>query len=265
MATNVAQIGLARNEKHEYFLDGKGPITSVTTVIKIVDKSGPLVGWAKRITAEAAVRHADKLPEWVADFGEDGAVSMLTKASNVIRDKAANAGSDIHQFAEAIVRGEDVVVPEELAPYVASYRKWLADFEPEFLAAEEMVYSHHGYAGTFDAIARIAGEVWMLDYKTSKGVYEETALQLAAYANADFIGRAGDPLRYGIPEVEQYGVVHIRPEGAELVPYDCTGAFEAFLDFMRGQQWRQRGSIVGAPVGPALLKFPAQAKEAIAS
>ena len=259
----IAQVGLARDEQHNYYLDGQGPITSVTTILKIVDKSGPLVGWAKRITAEAAVRHSAELPGWVESFGEAGAVGMLTKAASVIRDKAANAGSDIHQFAEAITRGQEVTVPEELAPYVAAYRKWLTDFEPEFLAAEEMVYSHHGYAGTFDAIVSIAGETWMLDYKTSKGVYEETALQLAAYANADFIGRAGDPNRYAIPAIDQYGVVHIRPEGAELVPYDVTGAFEAFLAFKRGAEWRQREGIVGRPVGPALLNFPhAPAKEA---
>jgi hypothetical protein len=258
---NVAQVGLARNERHEYFLDGKGPIASVTTILKVVDKSGPLVGWAKRITAEAAVKHRVELAGWVESFGDDGAVSMLTKAATVIRDKAANAGSEIHQLAEAIVKGQDVEVPEDLAPYVAAYRTWVAEFEPEFIAAEEMVYSHHGYAGTFDAIVRIAGEVWMLDYKTAKGVYPETALQLAAYAAADFIGRPGDPNRYAIPAIDQYGVVHIRPEGAELVPYDCTGAFEAFLAFKRGAEWRQREGIVGQPVGPALLKFQAPAKE----
>lgn len=262
--SNVAQVGLARNEKHEYFLDGRGPITSVTTILKIVDKSGPLIGWAKRVTAEAALRHAADLPKWVEDFGGDGAVGMLTKATNVIRDKAANAGSEIHTFAEAIVRGQEVAVPEELQPFVSSFLKWRADFEPEFLAAEEMVYSRHGYAGTLDAIVRIAGEVWLLDYKTSKGVYEETALQLAAYGAADFIGRPGDPNRYAIPAIDQYGVVHIRPEGAELVPYDVTGAFEAFLAAKRVHDWRARGSIVGQPIGSALLKFQAPAKEAVA-
>jgi hypothetical protein len=259
----IATVGLARDEKHRYFLDGAGPIASVTTILQVVDKSGPLVGWAKRITAEAAVKHRTDLPGWVDTFGDDAAVSMLTKAATVIRDRAANAGSEIHSFAEAIARGQEVEVPEDLAPFVASYRQWLADFEPEFLAAEEMVYSHHGYAGTFDAICRIAGEVWMLDYKTSKGVYPETALQLAAYANADFIGRPGDPTHYSIAPIEQYGVVHIRPEGAELVPYDVDGAFDAFLAFKRGADWRSREGIVGRPVGPALLKFPAQAKEKV--
>jgi len=258
---NVAQIGLARDEQHNYYLDGQGPILSVTTILKVVDKSGPLVGWAKRITAEAAVRHSTELPGWVTTFGEDGAVSMLTKAASVIRDKAANAGSDVHSFAEAIARGKPVEVPEELAPYVASYRTWLDQFQPEFLAAEEMVYSHHGYAGTLDAIVRIAGETWCLDYKTSKGVYAETALQLAAYGAADFIGRPGDPIHYAIPAIDQYGVVHIRPEGAELVPYDVSGAFDAFLAAKRLTDWRS-GSVVGAPVGPALLHFPAPAKGA---
>jgi hypothetical protein len=262
----IAQIGLARDEHHNYYLDGKGPITSVTTVLKIVDKSGPLIGWAKRVTAEAALRHADELGKWIEDFGNDGAVSMLTKASNVIRDKAANAGQEIHGYAEAIAKGQEVEVPEDLSPFVNALLQWMKDFEPEYLAAEEMVYSRHGYAGTLDAIVRIAGEVWLLDYKTSKGVYEETALQLAAYGAADFIGRAGDPNRYEIPAVQQYGVVHIRPEGAELVPFDVTGAFEAFLAAKRLAEWRSGKDIVGRPVGPALLKFPfhAPAKEAIA-
>jgi hypothetical protein len=126
-----------------------------------------------------------------------------------------------------------------------------------------MVYSHHGYAGTLDAIVRIAGETWLLDYKTSKGVYPETALQLAAYANADFIGRPGDPIRYGIPVIEQYGVVHIRPEGAELVPMDVGGAFEAFLAAKRLTDWRS-ADVVGRPVGPALLNFPRTSERVVA-
>jgi len=260
--SGVAQVGLARDAKHNYFLEGQGPIPSVTTILKIVDKSGPLVGWAKRITAEAAVRHASEIPTWIESFGEDGAVGMLTKAASVIRDKAANAGSDVHQLAEAITRGQDVTVPEDLAPFVAAYRKWLADFEPEFLAAEEMVCSvEHGYAGTFDAIAVIAGETWMLDYKTSKGTYSETSMQLAAYGFANFIGRPGDATRYAIPPIHQYGVVHIRPEGAELIPYDVTSAeFDAFLHAKALGAWKDgRGqTVIGQAIGPALLKLQAK-------
>lgn len=261
----VIEVGLARDPKHNYFLDGKGPIPSVTTILRIVDKSGPLVGWAKRITAEAAVDHRSEIDGWVQMGGRDGAVGLLTKAASTLTERAAITGSDVHGYAEAISRGQEVQIPDELQPFVIAYRAWVTDFAPDFLAAEEMVCSElYGYAGTFDTIAVIAGETWLIDYKTSKGVYPETALQLAAYGHADFIGRPGDPTRYAIPPIDQYGVLHLRPEGYELVPFDLSGAFEAFLAAKRLAEWKATRDIVGAPVGPALLKFQAPAKEAIA-
>lgn len=275
MNAGIATVGLARDAKHRYFLNGAGPVKSkeypqgyypsVTWALQAIDRSGPLIGWAKNITAQAALEHRAELDGWVKTFGLEAAQKMLTQAATVQRDRAANAGSEIHQLAEAIVRGHDVEVPEDLAPYVAAYRTWISRFEPEFLAAEEMVVSErHGYAGTLDAIVRIAGEIWLLDLKTSRGVYLETACQLSAYGAADFIGKPGDPRRYAIPKIDQYGVVHIRPEGAELVPYDVTGAFEAFLAAKHLATWRLREGIVGMPIGPALLHFPAPAKGAVA-
>lgn len=264
--SQIVQVGLTRDAKHNYYLDGQGPIPSVTTVLRIVDKSGPLVGWAKRITAEAAIDNRADLEKWYELGGRDGAVGLLTKATDTLRDRAATQGTDIHALAEAITLGHEVTVTDEQAPFVAAYRAWMADFEPSFLAAEEMVCSElHGYAGTLDAIVEIAGETWLLDYKTSKGVYSETALQLAAYGAADFIGRAGDPTRYALPKIDQYGVLHLRPEGYELVPFDLTGAFDAFLSAKRLAAWKSSEQAVGPAIGPGLLKFQAPAKEAIAS
>ncbi len=260
--------GLSRDARHVYRWEDGEPIPSVTTVLGIVDKSGPLIGWAKRITAEAAVDHRAELGGWVDLGGRDGAVALLTKAATTQRDRAANAGSEVHQFAEAIARGQDVDVPVELAPFVAAYRTFLAEFDPEFLAVEEMVCSlKHNYAGTFDAIARISGETWLLDYKTSKGVYAETAMQLAAYGHAEFIGRPNDTEKYAIPPIDQYGVVHIRPEGYELVPYSVTSrTFRAFLAARHLHEWRdtEAKTVIGQAIGPALLKFQAPATEAVA-
>lgn len=261
----INPVGLTRDASHHYYLDGEGPLPSVTTILGVLDKSGPLVGWAKRITAEAAVDNAAQIPGWVELGGRDGAVGFLTKAATAKRDRAANAGSEVHRLAEAIVRGQDVEVPEELVPFVAAYRKFLADFEPEFLAAEEMVASvAYGYAGTLDAIALLSGETWILDIKTGKGVYPDTALQLSAYANADFIGRPGIAQRFAIPPATQYGVIHLRPEGYELVPYDVTDStFRAFLaaKSLHGWQTGEATKVVGQPIGPALLAFPRTAKE----
>jgi len=263
--TDITQIGLARDEKHVYHWNGGEALPSVTTILGVVDKSGPLIGWAKRITAEAAVDHRAQIEDWVGIGGRDGAVQFLTKAATVQRDRAANAGSEVHAFAEAIARGQDVEVPDELMPFVTAYRGFLNDFQPKFLAAEEMVCSlKHQYAGTLDAICVIANETWMLDYKTSKGVYPETALQLAAYGRAEFIGKPGTPQKFRIPPIDQYGVLHLRPEGFELVPYTVTPeTFRAFLAARLLHGWREGEGkgVIGQAIGPQLLKFQAPAKE----
>lgn len=267
--TGIVQIGLTRDAKHNYYIDGNGPLPSVTTILRIVDKSGPLVGWAKRITAEAAVDHRAELEGWVQLGGRDGAVGFLTKAASTVTERAATTGANIHALAESITLGHDVTVTDEQAPFVAAYRQWLADFAPEFLAAEEMVCNVSvGYAGTFDAIVKIAGEMWLLDLKTGKGIYPDMALQLAAYGHSEFIGRAGEAVRFGIPPIDHYGILHVRPEGYELVPYDVGEAeFDAFLAAKRLYDWRQdrEPKMMGQAIGPRLVNFPhAPAKEAIA-
>src|SRR5574337_1930961 len=72
-------------------------------------------------------------------------------------------------------------------------REWLDDEEPDILLSEKTVFSReHGYAGTLDLLARtrIGGSrpVTVVDVKTSKSIYNETAYQLTGYARADFVG-----------------------------------------------------------------------------
>jgi hypothetical protein len=81
--TAIAPLGLTRDAKHRYtWNDGRlvaGPLPSVTTVLGVLDRSGPLVGWAKRETAACAVRNLDTLATMRAaggpaprDVDEDG-------------------------------------------------------------------------------------------------------------------------------------------------------------------------------------------------
>jgi hypothetical protein len=60
-----------------------------------------------------------------------------------------------------------------------------------------------------------AGQRMLLDWKTSKGVYPETACQLAAYQNAEFyIDDDGD--EQPMPKVDGLGVVHVQNGVSEL-------------------------------------------------
>ncbi|CAM5407445.1 hypothetical protein SMICM304S_08777 [Streptomyces microflavus] len=67
------------------------------------------------------------------------------------------------------------------------FKQFLDEVQPEFLHLEAGLVDEHLYAGSFDAIARIDGEVVVLDWKTSKAVYDSVALQLAAYRYANRI------------------------------------------------------------------------------
>jgi hypothetical protein len=223
--------GLTRDEKHRYQWAGGSKVPGVTSVIKALDKSGPLMGWKAREVASCAIRNLDLLQKMVTDGGAPAAIDWLKRTPDHQRDTAADLGTRVHSFAEAISRGIPIEVDDAALPFVESYQKWRSVYKPVVLNAEYMVYSEtHRYGGTADAAMRINGEIWLVDYKTGSGAYAETALQLAALHNADWAGLPNDPKKYAIPKATRFGVLHVRPEQAELIPYDVTDAeFRAFL------------------------------------
>lgn len=203
--------------RHRYTLDGK-PVPGVTTILgKGLPKPG-LPYWAANTVAQYAVDHRD------ADYHE------LRRSPWAERDQAAVRGTTVHAYAEQLAHGEDVDVPAELAGYVQGAVDILDEYEVEPLYAEARLASRkHWYAGTADLFATVGLDVWLLDWKTSKGVHGDYFMQLAAYARADFLiddtGR-----EVAVPHVDRIGVVHLTPSGAELLPGpDIDAAFEAFL------------------------------------
>jgi len=49
-------------------------------------------------------------------------------------------------------------------------------------------------------------------------------LQLAAYSRAEFIGRVNDPIRYPVPAISRFGILHVTDAGTRLYPADVTEA-----------------------------------------
>jgi hypothetical protein len=244
--------GLVRDARHRYSWNGGPLYPSVTTILGVKDKPA-LVGWAKRETAACAVRNLDVLERMVRSGGPQAATDWLKRIPDYARDASADLGSAVHAAAEAIARGESVPVAEEVQPFVAAYRRdFLNAFQPRFLALEAMVCSErYEYGGTADAFVEIDGEIWLLDYKTGAGVYPDTALQLAGLARAQFIGFPGDPTQYPVPFATRFGVVHIRPEGARLLPVVVNReTVAAFLDARRLFGWDQgpAKTVIGEPI-----------------
>ena len=73
----------------------------------------------------------------------------------------------------------------------------------------------------------------------------------AVLARAQFIGYPGDPVQYPVPFATRFGVLHIRPEGARLLPVVVNReTVSAFLDARRLYGWDQGSAktVIGEPV-----------------
>ena len=154
---------------------------------------------------------------WTVWTDEDARYDLLKSAHNRHRDKAAVRGTDVHAIAERLLHGDEVEIPEHLEGYVEGYVRFLDAWQPTPIITERPCASRaNWYAGTADAFVTLpSGERLLMDWKTSRGVYGETALQLAAYRHSEFyLDENGD--EQPTPEVDGLAVVHVTPTGTDV-------------------------------------------------
>jgi hypothetical protein len=184
-------------------------VLSVTSAISAGVAKPYLTGWAAKLVAETAVADQDIVVRLLERGDERGAIDHLKGAPYRQRQAAADRGTLVHAAIESYLGGKKVTeeelreklkeegIPTKLWKTTIAMVGGLVDFmfdeEPEVIWTESTVYNRtHGYAGTADLIARmrVGGTVVpvILDVKTSKRIYDEVALQLAAYARAEFVG-----------------------------------------------------------------------------
>lgn len=233
--------------------DAHRKVPGVTSVVGMLPKDF-LTYWAAKITAETAVDQVDTVVR-LAERDPQGAVDYLKGAHRRTTKQAADLGSMAHDLFERLARGE-VINPRhvhaDVKPHVAWFKEFLDKVQPRFLHLEETVWSdEHLYAGSFDAVAVIDGETVLLDWKTSRAVYDSVALQLAAYRYADRIIVAGSGESVPVPTMAGGAVLHVRPEGWKLVPVECGPVvFDAFLKLRGIFDWEAEGkkNVVGKPI-----------------
>lgn len=246
-------LPLAFNEKsHRYTLDGKH-VPSVTAIIDAGIPKPALKRWGERVVAETAVDKLDELARLHATMGRQPTVDALAAAPYEQMKTAQVRGTAIHQIAEHVAHGDATVVPAELVDYVNGYVRFLEAFDVNALATEARIANRrHWYAGTFDLLAEIRGTVWMLDVKTSKNVYPETALQCAAYSAAELCIWQGSMV--GFPRVDRIGVVHVTESGTSLYDLGLIGpALDEFLSCLNtynGTRRRKRDIPLDEPIEP---------------
>jgi len=196
---------------------GDESFTSVTTLLGALSKPA-LVNWAAKSVAEYAVEHMAEIYA-LAQADKQGAIRALKGSPWQARDNAAELGTLVHDQIEARILGQTPAAPpSDVGKRLAFFEDFCNDYQPTFEAAEASVYNRKaGYAGTLDSIAIIGGERYIIDVKTTKsGVYPEHALQLAAYAHAEFVGMP-DGSEQALPSIDAGAVLWIGPHGYEFV------------------------------------------------
>lgn len=165
-------------------------------------------------------------------------VDALCKVPTSKRDSAAERGTQIHALAEKVVAGDEVAVPVEHDGEVTGYAEFLDTWDITPIVMEGRgANATEWFAGTLDLVGTSPhladGKPVMIDIKTSNGVYGETALQTAAYANFEFYLDA-DGNEHPMPEIHACYVAHVTPSGTDLHPLcrDKAEIAEAYREFL---------------------------------
>ena len=240
---------------------------SVTSIISGGVPKPALMGWAGKYAATTAVENHDLVGQMIEEDGKAGAIDWVKSASRRYTQHAGMEGTAVHDFAEALLLGEDPDpedLPTERAIAMAhQVENFMQSVKPTLLHTEALLYSkEYEYAGAADLIVKIKNEklkhlfgwepvrtkngkikrkhpVVLFDFKTSKsGVYGETALQLSAYTHADTLLTL-DGEEHRPPRIDIGAVIHIRENSWAIVPVDISErTFQAFLAAKAVAEWR---------------------------
>jgi len=125
------------------------------------------------------------LLQWMKDVGNK---------SDEIRDAAGRRGSNVHYLTEQYDKGIECSLLGENGQPLYSMEEWAmferyVDFTLRFSPVHEMIEQQvlspfYGFAGTIDRVTTINNKKYVLDIKTSNGIYNSYWLQTSAYQKA---------------------------------------------------------------------------------
>jgi len=99
-------------------------------------------------------------------------------------DNILNIGSMVHKFCEMWLKKEKFIEPTD--PIIKNcfykFKKFWSKNKLKLVESEKILYSDRGYCGTLDLIAKDPlNNLWLIDIKTSKGLFFNHILQLHGY------------------------------------------------------------------------------------
>ena len=99
-------------------------------------------------------------------------------------DNILNIGSMVHKFCEMWLKGEKFTDPEDpvIKGCFEKFKKFWKKHKLKVIESEKILYSERGFCGTLDLVAKDpSNNLWLIDIKTSKGVFINMVHQLHGY------------------------------------------------------------------------------------
>lgn len=250
-----------------YYADdvSRDQVPGVTSILSGRAKPA-LINWAAKSAAEFAVYNIEQVSV-LAKTDKFAAIDLIKRAHTRASGKAAGAGTEVHGIVERLLNGEKgVSVNRDTRPFIVQFQNFATEYHLEPIHNEITVWSEkYRYAGTIDGLWKLDGPnieepgmISVCDIKTgASGVWEDAALQLAAYKNADFM-LFPDGTRAKMPETSRQSfALWLRPEGWALLPLD-TGpeTFSTFIGLRKLFDWNKNraNSAVGPPINNEPLR-----------
>ena len=178
---------------------GEEIVPSATKILDIISKPA-LVPWALKVGADWLEKNfffdedssSKKTKIYKSRMALEPLIKGLKSAYRSKSHDALNIGTITHEWVEQAINWKlgDAEIPkmprqEEAVNAIHAFQDWVGENVIEWKSSEEKLYHRkYKYAGTVDARAIINGEYCVIDWKTSKRVYPEYHLQVAAYAKA---------------------------------------------------------------------------------
>lgn len=185
---------------------------SVTTITGMLDKPA-LLSWSARCAVEYIEENISIVRDVIDVHRSEQILQEAKKAYTVKRDSAASSGTKCHKAIEVYIEVGEVDIEvkaileddEKAQTGFDAFLEWENTNHVEWVETECKVTSVlHGYAGRFDAIAIINGHRYLIDFKTSSGIYDEMLYQLCAYRQA-----YNEMLEDGQEPIDKIAILHL--------------------------------------------------------
>jgi hypothetical protein len=175
---NISMTQKTNKRRSGFYFDLEGQpenygYPSVTTVLKVVGKP-ELDYWKAKTVAEETLRTLS--------------VEQGILAPKKVMENAGDEGTIAHELIDKYWSGtkyDKSEQKEKVQQYLTAFEEFVKIHNPKMIESEGICYSHkYEYAGTYDGIFEIAGEKWLIDWKTSNGIYRDHKVQIVAYRHA---------------------------------------------------------------------------------